>query len=110
MRLRNPQRVSLTPLPAPRLPRPRLRPLREEATRIENLVDELEREKSGLAAELADPDTYAGASGCDLAARQRRWAEVERELGAALEGWEEVHARIAAAEGEAELGASDDGD
>ena len=31
-------------------------------------------------------------------------------LGAALEGWEEVHARIAAAEGEAELGASDDGD
>ena len=88
----------------------RLRPLREEATRIENLVDELEREKSGLAAELADPDTYAGASGGDLAARQRRWAEVERELGAALEGWEEVHARIAAAEGEAELGASDDGD
>ncbi|MBU6283604.1 ATP-binding cassette domain-containing protein [bacterium] len=84
----------------------RLRPLREEASRLEDLVDALEREKAGLEAELADPATYAAATGGDLAARNRRHAEVERELEAALARWEDVQGRIA----EAESGPEEPGD
>ena len=78
----------------------RLRPLREEAARLEDLVDALEREKAGLEAELADPATYAAATGGDLAARNRRHGEVDRELADALSRWEDVQGRIALAEAE----------
>ena len=86
----------------------RLRPLREDASRLEDVVDALEREKAGLEAELADPATYASATGGDLAARTRRHAEVERELEGALARWEEVQGRIAEAEAEAGLGGDGD--
>src|SRR5262249_37091249 len=43
----------------------RLRPLRDEARRLEAEIDDLEREKAGVEADLADPASYGDVVGFD---------------------------------------------
>lgn len=72
----------------------RLRPLREEASRLEGEIEDLEREKAGIEGDLADPATYAAAAGADLAGLRRRHADVASRLSAASERWLEVEMEI----------------
>jgi len=78
----------------------RLRPLRDEARRLEVEIEELEREKAGIEADLADPASYAAEAGIDPGALSRRHAEVARGLATTMERWLDVEASIEALEGD----------
>jgi hypothetical protein len=60
--------------------------MREEIGALEEQIEELEREKAGLAGDLADPATYQRA-GRDVAELQRRYAETERTLAERTDRW-----------------------
>jgi len=64
----------------------RTRGLREEIATLEEQIEQLEREKAGLAGDLADPATYQQA-GRDVADLQRRYAESERMLAERTDRW-----------------------
>ena len=80
----------------------RTRGLREEIRTLEEAIEELEREKAGLAGDLADPETYKR-PGPEVADLQRRYADVEKTLAERTERWMDVQERL-----EAELGAEAD--
>ncbi|MEW6270981.1 MAG: ABC-F family ATP-binding cassette domain-containing protein [Thermodesulfobacteriota bacterium] len=75
----------------------RTRGIRDEIRTLEEEIEELEREKAGLAGDLADPATYQRA-GRDVAELQRRYAEVERTLGERTERWLELQEQLEAAQ------------
>ena len=81
------------PPPAPERKRAKLG--YQEARELEALpprIEALEREQSALAARLADPATYRDGA-ADVAALNRRHAEIEAELGRLLERWEALEAK-----------------
>ena len=71
----------------------RTRGLRDEIRTLEEASEELEREKAGLAGDLADPETYKR-PGPEVADLQRRYAEVEKTLAERTERWMEVQERL----------------
>ncbi len=77
----------------------RTRGIREEIRALEARIEELEREKAGLAHDLADPATYQ--TGRDVGEIQRRYAELERSLAADTARWIELHEKLEEAEAEA---------
>ncbi|HZR70603.1 MAG TPA: ATP-binding cassette domain-containing protein [Burkholderiales bacterium] len=89
------QTSSSSPPPAP-APEPKRAKLGyREARELEALparIETLEREQSALAARLADPATYRDAA-ADVAALNRRHAEIEAELARLLERWEALEAK-----------------
>jgi len=80
----------------------RTRGLREEIATLEGAIEEFEREKAGLAGDLADPETYKR-PGSEVADLQRRYAEVEKALAEHTDRWMEAQERL-----EGELAADDD--
>jgi len=75
----------------------RTRAIRDEIGALEERIEELEREKAGLAGDLADPATYQG-SGSDVAELQRRYAAVDRTLGESTDRWLELQEQLEAAQ------------
>jgi ATP-binding cassette subfamily F protein 3 len=71
----------------------RTRGLRDEIQTLEQAIEELEREKAGLAGDLADPETYKR-PGPEVADLQRRYAEVEKTLAERTDRWMEVQERL----------------
>jgi hypothetical protein len=67
--------------------------MREEIRALEEELEQLEREKAGLAGDLADPATYQRA-GREVAELQRRYAETERILAERTERWLELHEQL----------------
>jgi ATP-binding cassette subfamily F protein 3 len=86
----------------------RLRPLREKTQRLEAEIAELEREKGGIEADLANPETYIGTAGVDVAALHRRHAEVARALAVASDDWLETETAIEETEQAGEDGSDGD--
>jgi hypothetical protein len=62
--------------------------LRKELKDVEREIDGLERRKSGLAATLADPETFADQARAESAGRELR--EVENRLARLEERWLEL--------------------
>ena len=91
----------------------RTRAVRLELTQLETAIDQLERERAGLEATLADPELYER-GGADVARAGRRHAETERELETAMERWTELSSTLEAEElafhghGESDLDSTED--
>ena len=73
----------------------RTRHLKREIAEIEDRIEELEREKAGLEADLADPATYERGD-YDFAGARIRHGEAGRSLAAAYERWTELQGSLEA--------------
>ena len=60
--------------------------MRDEIGTLEGQIEELEREKAGLAGDLTDPATYQR-GGREVAELQRRYADTERVLAERTDRW-----------------------
>ncbi len=84
--------------PAPE-PRPRQGPRKlsyREKQDLESLpgtIEELEREQAELHASMADPETYRRGDGAEINRARERLAEIEQQLEAAYERWQELESR-----------------
>ncbi|MBK5912749.1 ATP-binding cassette domain-containing protein [Rhodocyclus purpureus] len=74
----------------------RRRPLQKEIARLEKSLADWQAEHATLAAELADPATWASGGSPELAARQRRHNELAGLIEAAEERWLECHDELEA--------------
>ena len=74
----------------------RRRPLQKEITKLEQSLADWQAEHAALAAELADPATWASGGSPELAARQRRHNELAGLIEAAEERWLECHDELEA--------------
>ncbi len=77
----------------------RTQPLRMELASLETQIEALETEKGGLESQLADPASYENPR-FDVAAAQRRHAEVARNLAGCMDRWVEIQGALETAEGE----------
>ena len=77
--------------------RVRSAPLRKEVERIEKQLAALERERTSVLAELADPATYANGNPRASALTQSA-GELARRIGELEDAWLEAHAALEAAE------------
>ncbi len=91
-------RKALRP-PGPEEPRPRHGPRKlgyreqRDLERLPALIEELEGEQAKLHAALADPQVYRRGDGAEISGANARLAELERELVAAYERWQELETR-----------------
>jgi ATP-binding cassette subfamily F protein 3 len=69
-----------------------LAPLRRRVKEAERLIERLDQERAGLEARLADPASYA--NGTDIAALQKRLAELKAQTEEAEHRWLEAGAEI----------------
>jgi len=74
----------------------RRRPLQKEIARLEQALAAWQAERAGLDALLADPATWASGGSAELAAQQRRHAELGAEIDAAEERWLECQGELEA--------------
>ncbi|HKR99417.1 MAG TPA: ATP-binding cassette domain-containing protein [Candidatus Dormibacteraeota bacterium] len=77
--------------------RNRLAPLRAEQRKLEGLLDELIAERQEIESRLADPSTYAAATGDEQRRLSARHGELSRQIPALEERWLEVASTLEAA-------------
>lgn len=77
--------------------RNRLTPLRAEQRKLEGLLDQLIAERQEIESRLADPATYAAATGDEQRRLSARHGELSREIPALEERWLEVASTLEAA-------------
>ncbi len=92
----NQPRKADRPQPKPRQRRgPRKLSYREKQD-LESLparIEDLEREQAELHASMADPEVYRRGDGAEITRAKQRLAEIEEELEAAYERWQELESR-----------------
>ena len=92
---RKPRKAERPP-PKPRTQGPRKLSYREKQD-LENLpgtIEDLEREQAELHASMADPEVYRRGDGAEIARAKERLAEIEQQLEAAYERWQELESRV----------------
>ncbi len=85
--------------PQPR-PRPKSGPRKlsyrekEDLERLPGRIESLESEQAELHAAMADPDFYRRGDGSEITRAKDRVSEIDRELEAAYERWQELESRL----------------
>ncbi len=83
----------------PPKPRPEQRPRKlsyrekQDLESLPGLIEDLEREQAELHASMADPETYRRGDGTEITRAKERLTEIERQLEAAYERWQELEGR-----------------
>ncbi|MEM6915264.1 MAG: ABC-F family ATP-binding cassette domain-containing protein [Verrucomicrobiota bacterium] len=77
----------------------KLKPLKKDFELIEATIAQLEEEKEGLTAKLADPEFFKK-EGAEASDAMKRFSEVEAALESSYSGWEKLSEQIEALEGE----------